>query len=105
MATANDIKIRSYCDAVSSKLTSMKEGIHALQEEAKNTYGKDSEQSLIYRRHLCELADMIDWKLQLLMKACPFDWKARDSDVESIVSVKSLDKESDLDFAGGYIGG
>ncbi|HYA89169.1 MAG TPA: hypothetical protein VEI57_19190 [Nitrospirota bacterium] len=105
MATAKNIIINSYCDAVSRELSEMKEGIHILRVDARKTYGEESMQFRTYDRHLCELAGMIDWKLQLLMKACPFDWKEAGSDIESDVSVEALVKVPELDFSGGYIGG
>jgi hypothetical protein len=107
MANMRDIKINSYCDSVSNELSEMKESIHILREGAKRTYGAESEQFHVYERHLCELADMIDWKLQLLMKACPFDWKGTGSeaDIESVVSVGPSEKFPEIDFSGGYIGG
>jgi hypothetical protein len=48
---------------------------------------------------------MIDWKLQLLMKACPFEWKGGGKDIERDVSVESVKKQPDIDFSGGYVGG
>jgi hypothetical protein len=105
MATVKNIKINNYCDTVSHELSEMKEGIHIIREEAKKTYGVESEQFRKYDAHLCELADMIDWKFQLLMKACPFDWKGGDQNIESDVSVESLEKLPEIDFSGGYIGG
>lgn len=83
----------------------MKEGIEILREGAKRTYGVESEKFRTYDRHLCELADVIDWKLQLLMKSCPFDWKGADRDAESEVQVESLGKFPAIDFSGGYVGG
>lgn len=107
MAHVKDIKINSYCDSVNNELSEMKEGIHILREGARRTYGAESEQFLTYDRHLSELADMIDWKLQLLMKACPFDWKGAvtEADIESVVSVGPSDKFPETDFSGGYVGG
>lgn len=105
MATARNIKINAYCDTVSSELSEMKEGIDIIREETKKTYGVESAEFRTYDRHLCELSDMIDWKLQLLMKACPFDWKGTGADVEKDVQVESLGKMPEIDFSGGYIGG
>ena len=105
MATAKNININSYCDTVSRELSEMKEGIHIIREEAKRAYGADSQRYRTYDTHLCELADMIDWKLQLLMKACPFEWKGTGPDVESDVQVETLMKLPAVDFSGGYIGG
>jgi len=105
MAVAKNIKINTYCDTVSTELSGMKRSIHKLRDEAKKTYGADSEEFRKYEQHLCELADMIDWKLQLVMKACPFDWQGADKDIESVVSVGPGEKAPEIDFSGGYVGG
>ncbi len=105
MATVKNIKVNGYCDEVNNELTAMKKSIHLLREDARNTYGTESEQFLAFDRHLCELADMIDWKLQLLIKACPFDWKGMESDIESVVSVGPVEASPEGEFSGGYIGG
>jgi len=105
MATVKNIKVNSYCDTVTHELSEMKEGIDILRAEAKKTYGVGSVEFRTYDRHLCELADMIDWKFQLLMKACPFEWKGGGKDIESDVQVESLGRLPDIDFSGGYIGG
>jgi hypothetical protein len=105
MATVKDAKINTYCDTIHNELSEMKESVLILREGAKRIYGEDSERFKVYDRHLCELSDMIDWKLQLLMKGCPFDWKEADVDIESDVQVEALAKLPDTDFSGGYIGG
>ena len=105
MAKVKDIKKNGYCDEVHRELKKMKESIFALQNDAKKAYGEHSERAMTYGRHLCELADMIDWKLQLLLKACPFDWEGAGSDVESTVSVGPSEIAPGPDFSGGYVGG
>ena len=107
MGTVKDTTINGYCDSVNHELSEMKEGILILREGAKKTYGVESVQFLTYERHLAELADMIDWKLQLLMKACPFDWEGAgvEADIERVVSVGPSGKFPDIDFSGGYVGG
>ncbi len=105
MAVAKDIKITSYCDEVSEKLMNIKESIHMLQEDTKKVYGADSELSKSYVKHLCELADMVEWKLQLLMKSCPFEWKGTDREFDRVVSVAFSEEVAKSDFSGGYIGG
>ncbi len=105
MATVKDIKkVNDYCDAVNNELASMKQRLHELGEDVKRTYGADNELALTHGKHLCELADMIEWKLQILMKACPFEWKGADRDIES-VSVGPAEATTGPDFSGGYIGG
>jgi len=105
MASAKNININSFCDTVTRELSEMKEGIHIIREEAKRAYGEDSMRFRSYDTHLCELADMIEWKLQLLLKACPFEWKGVGNDVERDVQVETLTTLPNIDFSGGYIGG
>jgi hypothetical protein len=104
MATVKNIKVNDYCDAVNSELVSMKMRLHELQEDVKKTYGPDNELARAHGRHLCELADMIEWKLQLLMKSCPFEWKGGDKDID-YVSVGESETTTGPDFSGGYVGG
>ena len=104
MATVKNIKVNDYCDAVNNELVSMKKRLHELSEYVKRTYGPENDLVLTHQRHLCELSDMIEWKLQILMKACPFEWKGGDKDIES-VSVGPAEKFEGRDFSGGYIGG
>ncbi len=105
MATVKNIKINGYCDELSGKLMSIKESIHLLREDAKKAYGEDSESSNIYERHLSELSDMVEWKLQLLMKACPFEWKGTDREFDRVASVASSEEIAKSEFSGGYMGG
>ncbi len=105
MATVKNININSFCDTVSRELSEMKEGIHIILEEARTAYGAESQQFRTYDTHLRELSDMIDWKLQLLMKACPYEWREAGSDIERDVQVEGLVRMPDVDFSGGYVGG
>jgi hypothetical protein len=105
MATVKNIKLTNYCDDVNNELVGMKSRIDALREDVKKAYGAESPVTHEHERHLCELSDMIEWKLQILMKVCPFDWKGAEQDFEDTVSVgpdKSLETS---EFSGGYIGG
>ncbi len=105
MATIKDVSVNNYCDAVSNELAAMKAKINELREDVKRVYGAGNELTLTHERHLCELEDFIDWKLQILMKVCPMDWKGLDKDIETTVSVEPVEKMPEADFSGGYIGG
>lgn len=105
MATIKGVKVNDYCDAVSNELAAMKMKINDLREDVKKVYGADSDLSQTHERHLCELEDFIEWKLQILMKVCPLDWKGLDKDIETTVSVGPAEKLPDIDFSGGYVGG
>ncbi len=107
MATANEVKEMAYFEKVFEELEGIKMKIYKLREELARTYGKDSPMLLAHDRHLIELAEYVDWKLQVLEKGTSFDWKtARGGrkDIQSDVSVQPPDNTGP-DFSGGYIGG
>jgi hypothetical protein len=104
MATKKDITVTSYCDDLNTKLSGMKSMIDALQKDVAKAFGPESDVFRAHEQHLRELADTIEWKLQLLMKVCPFDWKGRDRGIE-IVSVKQPEKSLGPEMSGGYLGG
>ncbi len=105
MATTKNIKITNYCDDLNSELSGMKIRIDALRDDVKNAFGAETEVFRAHEQHLVELANIIEWKLQILMKVCPFDWKGRDKDVESSVSVSRPEKFAGPEISGGYLGG
>jgi len=107
MATARELKEKIYFEEVYKVLEGMKMKIYVLREELAKTYGKDSRELLTQDRHLIELAEHIDWKLQVLEKGSAFDWKAAKGnkpEVQTDVSVRPPDITGP-DFSGGYIGG
>ncbi len=105
MATVTDINVKGYCDTVYTRLTDIKKSIEDMRDNLEHTYGVESELFEVHDRHLCELADFVDWKLQILMKVCPFEWKGRDEGIESSVSVSPPENLRDTDVSGGYMGG
>jgi hypothetical protein len=105
MGTAKDIKTASYCDEVLAELAYMIQNINDLRGEVKRVYGPDSEVSRAHEKHLGELSEYIDWKLQILTTACPFTWKGMGEGVESVVSVQQPEVAASPDFSGGYVGG
>lgn len=105
MATVKNTKITNYCDDLNNELSGMKMRIDALLDDVKDAFGADAEVLRAHEQHLTELANIIDWKLQILMKACPFDWKGRDKDFESNVSVSAPEKVTGPEISGGYLGG
>jgi hypothetical protein len=108
MATVKELKERVYLEEVFTVLEGMKMKIHALREELAKTYGKDNSTLLDHDRHLLEMAEYIDWKLQVLEKGTSFDWKTAKGgrpEVESEVSVQPPENKTGPDFSGGYIGG
>lgn len=105
MATMKDIK-KGLCDEVYTELAGMKEKIIALQNKLARSYKVEDEIFGLYDRHLHELVDQIEWKLQILSHACPYDWKgsAEAEYEENTVSVGPAET-FETDFSGGYVGG
>jgi hypothetical protein len=104
MATNVDIK-KQDCDDVLSELSYMIQNIYELRDHFVKTYGKESDVGRVHDRHLTEIAEYIDWKLQILTSACPFDWKGLGDDVQTVVSVNQPTMPAGPEFSGGYIGG
>jgi hypothetical protein len=102
MATIKEIK-KNYCDDVYTELAGMKDRIVKMQRDLVRMYPSQKEFVEKFERHLRELADQIDWKLQILSHACPYDWKGSSESEyeENSVSVGP----SGNDYAGGYLGG
>jgi len=108
MATANELKEKSYLEDVYKELEGIKMRIYILREELSRTYGKDNPMLLAHDRHLVDLVEYVDWKLQLLEKGTSFDWKTATGnrkDIQSDVSVLPSENTEEPDFSGGYLGG
>ncbi len=105
MAAVKDIK-KGVCDNVFSGLSDVKKRIEALRDDLARTYKAQDNLSGLYERHLGELVEQIDWKIQILSHACSYDWKgsAETEYEDNTVSVGPADT-STPDFAGGYLGG
>jgi hypothetical protein len=105
MATAGVGKKKAYCDELLNELAYMIQNIKDLRVQGEEAYGKGSGVFREHDRHLADLEEYIDWKLQILTTACPFDWKGLGEGVESVVSVQQPEASSDTAVSGGYLGG
>ena len=108
MATAIELKEKVYFDEVYTVLEGIKMKLYVLREELAKTYGVDSRMFQEHDRHLIDMAEYIDWKLNVLEKGTSFDWKTakgNKTDVESDVSVQPPENITGPDFSGGYLGG
>ena len=106
MATIKNERARAsgYCDELLNELAYMIQTVDELKVHAADTFGGASEVARVHARHLTDIAEYLDWKLEILTKACPFEWKGLGDTVEDVVSVRQPEL-SGPDFAGGYIGG
>jgi hypothetical protein len=82
MATANEIKEKAYFEDIYRELEGIKTRFYVLRKELATTYGIDSPMLLAHDRHLVEMAEYIDWKLQILEKGTSFDWKSAKGQIE-----------------------
>jgi hypothetical protein len=107
MATAMEMKEKAYFEDVEKELEGIKMRIYVLREELARTYGKDSPVLIAQDRHLVELAEYVDWKLQVLEKGSSFDWKTAKGNRKDIQSDVSVEPPviTGPEFSGGYIGG
>lgn len=105
MAIAKKINEKDYLVEVFRELEAVKKKILALREDLAAAYGGEGKRFVEHDRHLLEMAEYIEWKLQVLEKGTPFDWKTSGRGVESDVSVRLPEKATGPDFSGGYLGG
>ena len=104
MATVMDAKgTRAFCDEAYVELTSMKRKLMDLQNRTR-VVGPESDVVKTFRRHLCEMADEIDWKLQILSHSCPHSWEGS-AEFEDLVQVSAERAPDSDEFSGGYLGG
>ncbi len=94
-----------YLKEVFGELEAIKGRVLALRKDLAEVSGGKGTNFASHDRHLLELAEYIDWKLQVLEKGTGFDWKAAGMSVESDVSVSAPEKSSEPDISGGYLGG
>ncbi|HAM51330.1 MAG TPA: hypothetical protein DCP92_11815 [Nitrospiraceae bacterium] len=106
MATLKDIGVRNYCESVFTRLTTMKAELLCYVREIEQMPEPDKEFLKSHIPHFRDIVNTIDWKLEILMKVCPFDWTGYTHDIEYTASVyvddELIEKEPVL---GGYIGG
>lgn len=105
MASVMNVKeSKGFCDEVYTQLADMKEKIIELKgRSVAESPGKDIEGGM-FVRHLGELADQIDWKLQILSHSCPVDWKGS-ADYPETAQVNTTEKSGDIESSPGYLGG
>jgi hypothetical protein len=99
MATTRD-KVKNICDETFEQLTEVKEKIEALRDSLARNYPGEAGILGVYERHLGELVDQVDWKLQIMSHSCSYDWEGSEEFAET-VSVGPTEE----DFSPGYIGG
>jgi hypothetical protein len=105
MSAVKAITENEYLKEVFSELETIKGRVVLLRKDLAMVVAGGKDIYATHDRHLLELAEYIDWKLQVLEKGTGFDWKAAGMKIESNVSVRAPEKSAGPDFSGGYIGG
>lgn len=91
-----------FCDEVFAELTKIKDKIVQLKDRSTAGAVQQDIDGGKFARQLAELADQIDWKIQILSHSCPYVWRGSD-DYEGAEIEAEIAK--DIEFAPGYIGG
>jgi hypothetical protein len=106
MASVMNVKeSKEFCDDVYAQLTDMKARIIKLKDRSIAGGPVTDVDGGKFTRQLSELAEDIDWRLQILSHSCPYGWKGS-SDYEGDAQVDEMGRASDSDrFSGGYVGG
>lgn len=98
--------INNYCDSLYSELAGMKETLGDFLARINHMEGKDKAVLSSHIRHISELIQTIDWKLEIFSRECPVDWNKLGKESESSASVPSSESLKNPDFpSGGYAGG
>lgn len=105
MATAKKMVEKDYLKEVYTELEGIKKKIETLRDDLAAVSGCTGKLFTEHDRHLLDLVEYVDWKLQVLEKGTSFDWKAAGEKMESDVSVGSTEKGDRPDIGGGYFGG
>ncbi|MBI4682391.1 MAG: hypothetical protein HY757_04735 [Nitrospirae bacterium] len=100
---AKHVDIKGYCDSLYEELSDMKNRLIGLKGQLEVMERKDKTVLSPHVRHLDELIQSIDWKLEIFAKSCPVDWGKFGEKSETTASVPT--RERDLPSGGGYAGG
>jgi hypothetical protein len=105
MASVLNVKEnKRFCDEVYAELTDIKKKIMKLKDRSgAKSPGTDIDGGM-FGRQLAELADQIDWKLQILSHSCTVDWKGA-VDFEETAQVNTMERFGEGEFSPGYVGG
>jgi hypothetical protein len=103
MASVMNVKeSEAFCNDVFTQLSDIKEKIVALEKRSKAGGMLNDIDGGKFVRQLAELAEQIDWRLQILSHSCSHNW-AGSVDYEGAgVDART---EKDIDISPGYLGG
>jgi hypothetical protein len=100
------IDINGYCDCLYSELSNMKDSLNAFLTQIDLMGGKEKGVLSSHVKHLHELIQTIDWKMEIFSKECPVDWNKFGKESDSTTSVPLSESLRERDFpSGGFAGG
>lgn len=91
-----------FCDDVFTQLSDIKKKIVALEKRSSAGGVLNDIDGGKFVRQLSELAEQIDWRLQILAHSCSHTWTGS-KDYEG--AQVETGKVEDVDFSPGYVGG
>ncbi|MEW6602384.1 MAG: hypothetical protein AB1499_15535 [Nitrospirota bacterium] len=102
MMAVKHIEIKGYCDTLYMELSGMKKRLSEFVSEIENMEGKERNVLNSHKRHLNELIETIEWKLEIFAKSCPIDWSKFGVESETTASVPVIEKDLPTgEYAGG----
>ncbi len=103
MASVLNVKeSKGFCDEVFTELSAMKRKLVELKERSSAGGMQEGIEGGKFGRQLAELAEQIDWRLQILSHSCPYDWRGS---VDYEGAQVEAEKVKDVEFSPGYLGG
>ncbi len=103
MATARSIDYRGICEEVYSELDDMKGRLNKMIDHIEVLGPELKEKFRPVIRHLDEIINTIEWKMEIFTKVCPFDFSGYHKEVETTSSVPLTERPEEL--SPGYVGG
>lgn len=104
--SAKRMDIKEYCDCLYTELSNMKDSLNAFVDQIDLMEGKERGMLDSHVRHLNELIQAIDWKMEIFSRECPVDWNTFGKESESATSVPLTESLKESDYpSGGFAGG
>ncbi len=103
MATVMNVKeSEAFCNDVYMQLSDIKKKIVELEKRSSAGGMLNDIDGGKFVRQLAELAEQIDWRLQILAHSCSHNWSGS---AEYEGAQVEAEKAKDVEFSPGYIGG
>ncbi len=104
--SAKHMDIKEYCDCLYTELSGMKDSLNAFVTQIGLMEGKEKGALDSHVRHLNELIQAIDWKMEIFSRECPVDWSKFGKESENVTSVPVTESLKESDYpSGGFAGG